>query len=344
MEQPNNMQIVDRSEMRLDAADRRKTIISITNLTKMYDEHIAVNELSLSIEEGEIYGLLGPNGAGKSTTILMMLGLTEPTSGTVRVCGLDSVRQPIAVKKRVGYLPDDIGFYEDMTGYDNLMYTARLNRIPELEARQRVEAMLQRVGLSEAAKKKASTYSRGMRQRLGLAEVLLKKPEVIILDEPTLGLDPEGVRELLQLIKALSRDEGITVLLSSHHLHQVQQICDRVGIFVKGELLVEGDVPSLAKGLYLEEALTLEVGVKPINQELIAKLRGLPDVVRVDEQDGLLQIGCKEDISSELSRILIESGCSLFHLQMKQYGLDEIYHRYFEGGEPNAGENKRNTP
>ncbi|MCR8844088.1 ABC transporter ATP-binding protein [Paenibacillus sp. SC116] len=330
--------------MRLDAADRRKTIISITNLTKMYDEHIAVNELSLSIEEGEIYGLLGPNGAGKSTTILMMLGLTEPTSGTVRVCGLDSVRQPIAVKKRVGYLPDDIGFYEDMTGYDNLMYTARLNRIPELEARQRVEAMLQRVGLSEAAKKKASTYSRGMRQRLGLAEVLLKKPEVIILDEPTLGLDPEGVRELLQLIKALSRDEGITVLLSSHHLHQVQQICDRVGIFVKGELLVEGDVPSLAKGLYLEEALTLEVGVKPINQELIAKLRGLPDVVRVDEQDGLLQIGCKEDISSELSRILIESGCSLFHLQMKQYGLDEIYHRYFEGGEPNAGENKRNTP
>ncbi|TVX94523.1 ABC transporter ATP-binding protein [Paenibacillus agilis] len=322
----------------------KQPIISIKDLTKMYDEHVAVNQLSLSIQEGEIFGLLGPNGAGKSTTILMMLGLTEPTSGTVRVCGLDSVRQPIAVKRRVGYLPDDIGFYEDMTGYDNLMYTARLNRIPELEARQRVDVMLQRVGLSEAAMKKASTYSRGMRQRLGLAEVLLKKPEVIILDEPTLGLDPEGVRELLLLIKALSRDEGITVLLSSHHLHQVQQICDRVGIFVKGELLVEGDVPSLAKGLYLEEALTLEVGVKPIDNELIEKLRSLPGVVRVDEQDGLLQIGCKEDISSELSRILIESGCSLFHLQMKQYGLDEIYHRYFEGGEPNAGEIKRNTP
>ncbi|WP_028593245.1 ABC transporter ATP-binding protein [Paenibacillus assamensis] len=322
----------------------RQPIISIKDLTKMYDEHTAVNQLTLSIQEGEIYGLLGPNGAGKSTTILMMLGLTEPTSGTVRVCGLDSVRQPIAVKRRVGYLPDDIGFYEDMTGYDNLMYTARLNRIPELEARQRVDAMLQRVGLSDAARKKASTYSRGMRQRLGLAEVLLKKPEVIILDEPTLGLDPEGVRELLQLIKALSRDEGITVLLSSHHLHQVQQICDRVGIFVKGELLVEGDVPSLAKGLFLEEALTLEVGVKPINSELIAELRKLPGVVRVEEQDGLLQIGCKEDISSALSRILIESGCSLFHLQIKQYGLDEIYHRYFEGGEPNAGESKQDTP
>ncbi|HEX7056812.1 MAG TPA: ABC transporter ATP-binding protein [Bacilli bacterium] len=310
-----------------------ESVIELKNLTKRYGEQTAVNNLTLTIERGEIFGLLGPNGAGKSTTILMMLGLSEPTSGEIRVLGIDSVRQPIEVKRKVGYLPDEIGFYNDMTGLENLLYTARLNRLGNAEAQARAERLLKRVGLTDAAGKKVGAYSRGMRQRLGLADVLIKNPEIIILDEPTLGIDPEGVRELLTLIKELSRDEQITVLLSSHHLHQVQQICDRVGLFVSGNLLAVGDIETLAKKLFVEQMITLEVGVEPESELLAEKLRSLPEVLRIDRQNGLFIVGCSRDIASELPKLIIESGCSLYHLNKKQYGLDEIYHRYFEGGD-----------
>jgi ABC-2 type transport system ATP-binding protein len=228
-------------------------VIEISGLTKRYGTHTVVDNLDLSIGKGEIFGLLGPNGAGKSTTILMLLGLSEPDSGTARVCGLDPVRNPIKVKKKVGYLPEDVGFYDDYTGLDNLLYTARLNDIPKEEAELRAGRLLERVGLADEKDKKAGQYSRGMRQRLGLADVLMKDPEVIILDEPTLGIDPAGVREFLEGIVQLSRDEGITVLLSSHLLHQVQQVCDRVGIFVEGKLLAEGNINTLASQLFPAE-------------------------------------------------------------------------------------------
>ena len=175
-------------------------IIELVDLTKKYGSFTAVDQLKLTIQKGEIFGLLGPNGAGKSTTILMMLGLTEPTSGSVKVCGIDPTRNPIEVKRRVGYLPEDVGFYYDRNGLENLIFTARLNRMSVKEATQKAEQLLVRVGLSDAAKKKTGKYSRGMLQRLGLADVLIKNPEVIILDEPTLGIDPKGVREFLELI------------------------------------------------------------------------------------------------------------------------------------------------
>jgi len=157
------------------------------NLTKRYGDFTAVDNLTLEIGRGEVFGLLGPNGAGKSTTILMLMGMTEPSEGIVRVCGLDPVRQPIEVKRHVGYLPEDVGFYDDLSGLENLIYTARLNGLSEEEARKRSLHLLERVGLLEEANKKAGKYSRGMRQRLGLADVLLRNPEVIILDEPTLA-------------------------------------------------------------------------------------------------------------------------------------------------------------
>lgn len=212
------------------------SIIEVSSLTKLYGNFTAVDSLSLSIEKGEVFGLLGPNGAGKSTTILMLMGLTEPTAGNIRVCGLDPVRNPIEIKRKVGYLPEDVGFYDDLTGLENLRYTARLNGIPELEANTKAHKLLYDVGLEEHINKKTGQYSRGMRQRLGLADVLIKDPEVIILDEPTLGIDPAGIREFLDLIIRLSKDEGITVVFSSHHLQQVQQVCDRIGIFSKGKM------------------------------------------------------------------------------------------------------------
>ena len=214
-----------------------ESIIELVQLTKRYGHFTAVDRLDLKIHKGEIFGLLGPNGAGKSTTILMMLGLTDPTSGTVHVCGTNSTTYPVEVRKKVGYLPEDVGFYDDMTGPENLLYTARLNNIPEQEARQHAGCRKGRQKIY--ADKKTGKYSRGMRQRLGLADVLIKNPEVIILDEPTSGIDPAGVQEFISLIRQLRDERGLTVLFSSHHLDQVQQICDRVGLFSQGRLLAD---------------------------------------------------------------------------------------------------------
>lgn len=222
-------------------------VIELTGLTKKYGGFTAVNDLNLTVEKGDIFGLLGPNGAGKSTTILMMLGLTEPTAGSVMVCGINSTTHPIEVKRKVGYLPEDVGFYDDMTGIENLVYTAQLNGITKEEAVQKAVQLLDRVGLSNDGKKKAGKYSRGMRQRLGLADVLIKEPEVIILDEPTSGIDPSGVREFMDLIRQLSHKDGQTVLFSSHHLDQVQQVCNRVGLFSSGKLLADIRLAELQK-------------------------------------------------------------------------------------------------
>ena len=155
----------------------------------------------------------------------------------MEICGIDSTRHPIEVKRKIGYLPEDVGFYDDMTGPENLIYTARLNGISDAEAKVRALELMEHVGLAGQMKKKTGKYSRGMRQRLGLADVLIKNPEIIILDEPTSGIDPAGVQEFIELIRQLSRKEGLTVLFSSHHLDQVQTVCDRVGLFNSGKLV-----------------------------------------------------------------------------------------------------------
>ena len=214
-------------------------VIVLTDLTKKYGAFTAVDRICLSVAKGEVFGLLGPNGAGKSTTILMMLGLTEPTSGNVSIFGIDATHNPIEVKRRIGYLPEDVGFYDDMTGVENLMYTAALNGIARGEAHSRAVRLMERVGLGEQMEKKAGKYSRGMRQRLGLADVLIKQPQIVILDEPTSGIDPAGVQKFIALIKQLSSEGQLTVLFSSHNLEQVQKVCDRVGLFNRGRLVAQ---------------------------------------------------------------------------------------------------------
>jgi ABC-2 type transport system ATP-binding protein len=320
-------------------------IIELAGLTKKYGTFTAVDSLNLTIQKGEIFGLLGPNGAGKSTTILMMLGLTEPTSGSVKVCGLNPVADPISVKKRVGYLPEDVGFYFSRNGFENLMFTARLNSLSGTEAKEKVMQLLERVGLSDSAGKNTGKYSRGMLQRLGLADVLIKDPEVIILDEPTLGIDPTGVRAFLELIVKLSREDGITVLFSSHDLHQVQQVCDRVGIFVHGRLLAEGNIDALSKKLFNSSPYVIEVGIKAkdniteasdnlYNAEwLSGKLKQLDGIIAVNSKNDLLEIECVRDLAPDIARAIVESGDRLYHLNKKEYGLNDIYYRYFEGGE-----------
>jgi ABC-2 type transport system ATP-binding protein len=216
-------------------------------LTKRYGDIVAVDSLDLEIEAGEIFGLLGQNGAGKTTTILMLLGLTEPTSGRARVVGLDPARHPLEVKRRVGYLPDSVGFYGALTGRENLRYTARLNGLPEREAEARIDEVLDQVNMAARADSKTDEYSRGMLQRLGIADALVKSPEILILDEPTAAIDPIGVVEILDLLRQLADEHGITILLSSHLLSQVQSTCDRVGIFAAGRLIGVGTVDELSK-------------------------------------------------------------------------------------------------
>ncbi|RJR16974.1 MAG: ABC transporter ATP-binding protein [Desulfobacteraceae bacterium] len=225
-------------------------IIDTGNLTKQYGKQTAVKDLSFKVAEGEIFGFLGPNGAGKTTTILMLLGLTRPSAGYARVCGMDPLRDAREVKRIVGYLPENVGFYGDLNAFQSLHYIADLNGIPLRKRLERIGRSLETVGLTEHSQKKVGTFSRGMKQRLGIAEVLLKEPRVMILDEPTLGLDPEGALQLIELIQSLNRERKITVLISSHNLSQVQKISHKVGIMIKGAMVASGSIDSLAKASF----------------------------------------------------------------------------------------------
>lgn len=302
-------------------------VIETHGLTKLYATTTAVDHLSLTVQRGEVFGLLGPNGSGKTTTILMLLGLTEPTAGTVRVLGQDPARQPLQVKARVGYLPDSVGFYEELTARENLAYTARLNRIPESEAQARIERSLIRMGLGEVIDRAVSSFSHGMKRRLGMADVLIKQPEIIILDEPTLGLDPEAAHEFLDMVRGLRKD-GFTVLLSSHLLHQVQAICDRVGLFRKGVMVLEGTVPELARKV-LGGAYRIQVEAS--GPDVAGALGRIAGAVRVqDETGGRYIVEAERDLRSEVASAVMAAGARLLSLKMEEPSLDEVYSRYFQ--------------
>ncbi len=306
-------------------------IVETRNLCKYYNGVKAVDNLNLQVNQGEIYGFLGPNGAGKTTTILMLLGLTEPTSGEVRVHGYNSTREPLKVKRLTGYLPESVGFYEDLTARENLRYIARLNGIPDRKSNRLIEQVLERVGLLEVADWEVRKFSRGMKQRLGIADVLIKDPVFVILDEPTTGIDPEGASQILELIARMSREQGMTVLLSSHLLHQVQRICDRVGIINQGRLVAEGSVDKLGLEVIGKGKVMLEVRVSRLTPELLKSLKQIDGVSEVDSSGNLLRLRCSRDLRAEVSRKVMESGSELLELRGRDYSLEEIYLRYFQG-------------
>ena len=235
-------------------------IIETNDLTKIYDHQIAVDNLTFHVKEGEIFGFLGPNGAGKTTTLLMLMGLTLPTRGSACVCRLDPVLQAKKVKSLVGYLPENVGFYNDMNAIESLIYIAELNGMKGKGLLDKIHYVLEIVGLSDDAQKLVGTFSKGMKQRLGIAEVLLKDPKVMFLDEPTIGLDPDGAARIIDLIESLNRDHNITVLVSSHNLIHVQKISHRVGIMIKGNMVAMGSIEQLGKEKFGigEERYTLE--------------------------------------------------------------------------------------
>jgi len=302
-------------------------VVEAQGLAKHYNGLQAVRGLTLSIEEGEIFGLLGPNGSGKTTTILMLLGLTEPNEGSVRICGHDPVRDPLAVKRRVGYLPENVGFYDDLTARENLRFTARLNGMRDRDSAPKIDALLSQVGLEEAADRPVRTFSRGMRQRLGIADVLIKDPEFVILDEPTSGIDPEGANRLLGMIVEMRNSRGMTVLLSSHLLHQVQRICDRVGIMHRGKIVAQGTVDELGSTGEGEE---LELRASGITPELIERLRALDGVSDLQVDGDRVRLACTGDVRAPVAKTVMESGAALLELRRPGLTLEDIYLRYFQ--------------
>jgi ABC-2 type transport system ATP-binding protein len=302
-------------------------VIEARGLLKLYGATRAVDAIDLSIRRGEIFGLLGPNGAGKTTTILMMLGLTETSGGTVSVLGFDPVRQPLEVKRRVGYLPDAVGFYDYLTARENLRYTARLLAIPRRDAEKRILDALESVQLGAVADKRVSTFSRGMRQRLGIAEIVMKKAEVAILDEPTSGLDPHATYELLDMIRGLKR-AGVAVLLSSHLLDRVQSVCDRVALFNNGKIALMGTVVELANQVLGAGHPLL---VEATGTDVAGALRGVAGVQQVVANgEGAWRVIADRDVRAAVASCIVLGGGSLTKLDDLQPSLDEVYTRYFE--------------
>jgi len=302
-------------------------VVEAQGLAKRYNGFQAVRDFTLEIEDGEIFGLLGPNGSGKTTTILMLLGLTEPSAGSVEICGHDPVRDPISVKRRVGYLPENVGFYDDLTARENLRFVARLNGIRDRDSKPKIDELLSLVGLDEAADRPVRTFSRGMRQRLGIADVLIKDPEFVILDEPTSGIDPEGAIRLLDMIVEMRNDRGMTVMLSSHLLHQVQRICDRVGIMHRGEIVAQGAIDELGG---TDEGEKLELRVRGITPLLLERLRALDGVSDLRLDGERVRLSCTQDVRAQIARAVVEHGAELLELRRPGFTLEDIYLRYFQ--------------
>lgn len=307
----------------------QQAVIETKDLTKSYGNFVAVNNLNLHIDEGEIFGFLGPNGAGKTTTILMLLGLTEPTSGSAQVYGYNPNREPLRVKRLVGYLPEKVGFYEDLTARQNLEYTAHLNGLSGEQLFRKIDDLLNLVGLSDVKNKEVGQFSHGMKQRLGVADVMVKDPKIIFFDEPTSGIDPKGTEEILKLISGMAQKK-ITTIISTHQLHQVQKICTKVGIMAKGRMVVEGPIERLGRETIAGGKFQIEVRASPITSKLVETLEKIKGVLKVESSDNLLVITSEGDLRAQISKKIVESDSMLTGMKIEEYGLEEIYMKYFK--------------
>jgi len=305
--------------------------VQTKGLTKKYGLFTAVDSLDLEIRQGEVFGLLGPNGAGKTTTILMLLGLTEPTSGSARVLGMDPVREPLGVKRVTAYLPENVEFYEDLSARENLLYLADLNGISGGKAKKAVEEALEKVDLGRVIDSQVGTFSKGMRQRLGLALVLMKEPRLAILDEPTTGIDPEGVEKVLALIRELADRYGVTVMLCSHMLYQVQRVCDRVGIMYRSSMIASGTIEEIGRKILGERRKTVKIvsqGEESVKEEELANIEGLSGFCRLGDA---VVADFDETRQKEIIRDILDRGYLPMEVRGEEYSLEEIYLRYFQG-------------
>ncbi|MFC1957031.1 ABC transporter ATP-binding protein [Chloroflexota bacterium] len=307
-------------------------IIETKDLTKNYGDIKAVDQLNLHIEEGDIFGFLGPNGAGKTTTILMLLGLTEPTSGTAYVAGYNATREPLNVKRLAGYVPEKVGFYDDLTAAYNLSYTAKLNGLSDKLIDERIAEALDIVGLPREAERKVGEFSRGMKQRLAIADILVKQPQIAIMDEPTSGIDPEGIVQMLDLIAKIAKERKMTIVMSSHQLYQVQRICNRVGMLMNGKLVMEGLLDELSKEAMGGGQFRIEVKLTEITQAIIGAIKQISNVLSVEQSKDELAVSCSEDLRPQIARAIVNAGGLMIEMKIKSYALEDIYLKYFREG------------
>lgn len=300
-------------------------ILEARNLNKSYGSRKIIRELDLQVAPGDIYGFLGPNGAGKTTTIRMLLGLIRHNSGSIRIRGYDIRRQFKKAIEKVGAVVEIPRFYESYSAYDNLKMTANLYAdIP----RTRIHEVLEITGLQSRSRDRVKTYSLGMKQRLGIARALIQNPELVILDEPTNGLDPQGMKEIRELILLLAKQRNITFFISSHLLGEIEQTCNKVGIINKGSKIAEGYVNQLLQKEF--ETVELHLNDAPRAMTLLNRI---PCVKSLELQENVLASTIERGMSGELSRILVENGFSLKYLIPKKQSLEDYYIKMTEGGD-----------
>ena len=307
-------------------------IIETMMLTKRYGDLTAVDRLDMTVSEGEIFGFLGPNGAGKTTTIIMLMGLSVPSSGTARVGGYDIVEQSREIRKVASILPEYSSLYGDLTAYENLDYIGRLNDISKEEREDRIEEMLEIVRMSDWTDSKLESFSRGMKQRVGIAAALLKEPRVVFLDEPTLGLDPVGTKEIRELILTLNREQGLTVVLASHLLHEVQMTCGRVGIINKGRLVVTETLENLSREMTGAEDRRVEFKLSEVPPGLIGDLEVIESVKSVTRENDRLYVYAGADSDFEVSKTITGHGAVILLMRPREYSLEEIFMKYYKEG------------
>ncbi len=309
-----------------------EAIIRTEGLTKIYRvngrEVKAVDNLNLTVYEGELFGYLGPNGSGKTTTILMLLGLINPSRGRGWVANYDITKESKKIRTIAGYIPERYSFYEDLSAYRNLKFFGKLNGISDSEIDDRIKWALELVELHDWINSPVKTFSRGMKQRLALANVLIKKPKVIFLDEPTAGLDPHARAKFRELIKRLNEELGLTVFLSSHMLHEVRQICNRIGFLMNGKLIaidtIDGFISKMGYKIVFE--------LTKINDEIISAVKSINGVNKVFRTDNQLTIYAGRDVRLELSKLANDFNAHILTLKLETPTLEEVFFNIYGGG------------
>jgi len=308
------------------------TAIELRGVTKEFGDVTAVRDLDLTVEDGEVYGFLGPNGAGKSTTIDMLLDLVRPTAGTVNVLGRDATGDGVAIRRRTGVLPDGFSVYDRLSGRKHVEFAIRSK-----EADDDPDALLERVGLLDDADRKAGDYSKGMRQRLALAMALVDDPDLLILDEPSSGLDPAGAKEMREIVRAES-ERGATVFFSSHVLEQVDAVCDRVGILRAGELVAEDSVEGLREAVGGEETLEVSVGgAGGADDDAVEAVRAVEGVSRVDRDGDALVVSCADGAKTRVIAALEDAGVAVDDFHTREASLEDLFLAYTEGDAAKPG-------
>ena len=304
-------------------------VIETQNLTKAYGKFTAVDRLNMQIAEGEVFGFLGPNGAGKTTTILMLMGFCEPSSGQVRIIGYNPAREPIKVKKVVGYMPEKIGFYDDLTARENLEYTGRLNGFSGKLLKDKIDGLLEDVGLKDKSSQLVGKFSHGMKQRLGIADVMIKEPKIAIFDEPTSGIDPEGTDQVLNLIKSMA-SRKVTAVISSHQLHQVQKICTQVGIFSKGKMVASGPVDKLGREALRKGKFNIILPIAQLTDKVRDEINKIPGVIAIESTGNSTVVTADDNISKQLEDVVLKVTGLKLQMKVEEFELEEVYMKYFE--------------